>query len=687
VNWRSVLLGLAGVFFICGLTAYNDYVVANTFLVGNLLPIGLLLFFITFILLINTPLRRFAPHLAFGMPEVGVALCMMLVSCAIPGSGMMRYLPGHLVGVWPRAADNIENANVLQSADLPWWVFPRMERADVRERGSEPVINDFMQRTPDVGPTFMDRVGAVPWSAWAVPAITWGVLAFFLFGAIICLGVILRRQWVENERLPYPLATVYLSLIEEPKPGKCLNALFGSRTFWIAFLAVFLIHGINALNQYEPKVFPVVPLNYNFWNIFADTPLRFAQWGFKANRLYFCMIGITFFLQSNVALSIWLIYFVVEVLGRMFIGEYRPGSEFTGSMGNDQTLGAAIPFALAILWVGRQHFLMVLQQMFRRPREGEPQGRYLPYSLAGWGLVICALGMMGWLWSAGAEPFAAVGIVLFCGLSYLVVARVVAETGIIFVQLPAPVHRPFAYLAQSMPESLAYKVSIKSFFYAAFFNTTFVADQRESLAGFVPQALRIGDGAAYENERRWRRAIPFTACLLGALLIGYLVAGASMLYTEYNYTATADRKQESPINSYGVRDSVNNVTLSSVRDFALRGGPNENHNRWMHMGIGASVTSVLSFLRLRFVGWPLHPVGFLLVYSYPIANMWFSVMVGWLAKVLIVRFGGATLYRGARPFFVGIIVGEVGAAAFWLVVSLVLNAMGMSYVAIRLLPG
>ena len=46
VNLRSVLLGLLGVVFICGLTAYNDHVVANTFLVGNFLPIGLILFFL-----------------------------------------------------------------------------------------------------------------------------------------------------------------------------------------------------------------------------------------------------------------------------------------------------------------------------------------------------------------------------------------------------------------------------------------------------------------------------------------------------------------------------------------------------------------------------------------------------------------------------------------------------------------
>ena len=36
--------------------------------------------------------------------------------------------------------------------------------------------------------------------------------------------VVLRRQWVENERLQFPLVTVYMSLIESPAPGKALKA-------------------------------------------------------------------------------------------------------------------------------------------------------------------------------------------------------------------------------------------------------------------------------------------------------------------------------------------------------------------------------------------------------------------------------------------------------------------------------
>ena len=68
-----------------------------------------------------------------------------------------------------------------------------------------------------------------------------------------------------------------------------------------------------------------------------------------------------------------------------------------------------------------------------------------------------------------------------------------------------------------------------------------------------------------------------------------------------------------------------------------------------------SETAALSVLRLRFVAWPLHPVGYLLAFSWPMKMIWFSLFVGWVAKVLLVRFGGVSLYRAARPVFIGLI--------------------------------
>src|SRR5689334_10907377 len=96
ITWRSVLLGFFGVAFICGITPYNDYAVNNSYFVGNNLPLGVVVLIFVFALIINGPLSKFAPRFAFSTGEMTVMLSMMLVGCALPSSGLMRYFPPSL---------------------------------------------------------------------------------------------------------------------------------------------------------------------------------------------------------------------------------------------------------------------------------------------------------------------------------------------------------------------------------------------------------------------------------------------------------------------------------------------------------------------------------------------------------------------------------------------------------------
>ena len=70
------------------------------------------------------------------------------------------------------------------------------------------------------------------------------------------------------------------------------------------------------------------------------------------------------------------------------------------------------------------------------------------------------------------------------------------------------------------------------------------------------------------------------------------------------------------------------------------------------------------------------PVGFVTSYGAFIQNVWFSIFLGWLVKMLLLKYGGAKLYQSARPLFVGLIFGEALAAGIWLVVNAVLVLNG-----------
>ena len=45
--------------------------------------------------------------------------------------------------------------------------------------------------------------------------------------------------------------------------------------------------------------------------------------------------------------------------------------------------------------------------------------------------------------------------------------------------------------------------------------------------------------------------------------------------------------------------------------------------------------------------------------------MWFSIFLGWAAKLILLRLGGMRLYRRALPFFLGLILGDYVAGSIW----------------------
>ena len=683
VNFRSVILGLAGVLFICGLTPYNDFVVGNTYMVGNFLPVGLLLFLLSFLMLVNAPLYRFAPKYALSAGELGVALAMMLVSCALPSSGLYRYLPGQLMGVWNRAGTNADVRNTLSEANLPDWIYPKMTATDAVGRANDPVVTNFIGRASVEQDTFWAHWNAVPWDAWLGPLAVWGVLVAGVYLMVTCAALIVRHQWVENERLSFPLASVYVSLIETPERGKMLNTLFRARSFWLAAFAVFALHGFNAMHAYVLK-WPEIPLGYDLNAIFADAPWVYMEWSVKRATLFFCIIGFTYFLSTQVAFSLWFFFLLINAVAKMTAGSRQ--FELSQGMLRDQMFGALIPFVLTILWVGRAHWMTVLRQMFRGQRDDEPAGRYLPYAAAGWGLVLSMGIIVGWLVTVGATFLGALVIVLMIAMLYLALARIVCETGLIFVQIPLGLSRPFIFASAALPALFSVKTTSQTFLLTNMMNGMFTSDMRESLPAFATTAVKVADDTAYGRAGvTWRAAFPFVIVLGLALVFGYIVAGASMLYTEYTFGAPIDKQGGELINSYGVSGIIGSVVDPSA-DYRVGTGTKDPHSLLGHFTFGAGLATFLSAMRLRYAAWPFHPVGFLLATSYPMATIWFSIFIGWILKVTLVRFGGASLYRAARPVFIGMIIGEVGAAAFWLFVSLVRVMLGLEYHAIRLLP-
>ena len=86
--------------------------------------------------------------------------------------------------------------------------------------------------------------------------------------------------------------------------------------------------------------------------------------------------------------------------------------------------------------------------------------------------------------------------------------------------------------------------------------------------------------------------------------------------------------------------------------------------------------AALTWVRSACLWWPLHPLGFATGTFDIMGYVWFSIFVAWSAKSVILRYGGPATYRTARPFFLGLIMGQVIVSGLWLVIDHFTGMMG-----------
>ena len=97
---------------------------------------------------------------------------------------------------------------------------------------------------------------------------------------------------------------------------------------------------------------------------------------------------------------------------------------------------------------------------------------------------------------------------------------------------------------------------------------------------------------------------------------------------------------------------------------------------YLLMGSGAIITIGLTVMRTMFPWFVLHPIGFVVGSAWLMNSLWFSVFLAWLIKSIILRYGGAMVYKKVVPFFLGLVLGQYTAAAVWFVIDLCTGKTG-----------
>jgi hypothetical protein len=77
------------------------------------------------------------------------------------------------------------------------------------------------------------------------------------------------------------------------------------------------------------------------------------------------------------------------------------------------------------------------------------------------------------------------------------------------------------------------------------------------------------------------------------------------------------------------------------------------------------LTLGLMGLRTRLLGLPFHPAGYVISASTTVNFLWMAMLIAWLIKWMVLRYGGRKWYDRVLPFCYGLILGEFIVGSFW----------------------
>ncbi len=664
---RAIVVGLLCTALLGVLTPYCDLVLRGTWIACCHLPIGVFVLFIL-LLAVNAPLLRWLRGRGFSPRELYAIYAMMLVGAGIPSFGLTEYLFPTLAGAYYYATP--ENGWVERLFPyLPQWLFPfdLKSAMQMTPGGGSVVTSDLYTLLPaglqpggrSVVTSFYEglRPGqSVPWGAWAVPLASWTAAALALFLCMTCLSVILRRRWIDHERLVFPLVQVPLELARDQSPRSPLPPFFRHHWMWLGCAIPLLVHSINGLHFYYPAV-PglklVIPLRQHF-------PGRlWSNMGIFTMVLHFSVIGFTYLISTELSFSFWFFFLFFIAQGALFASfgvQLKPLPGYpTPPHSALQMIGAFLTLAGTMTWTSRQHLGQVWEQALGR-RPADDAREPLSYRAAVCGGIIGLVLLALWCLATGVGA-GLVGLVIALFFVFaLVLTRLVSEGGLLFVQGFRPTDVIVACAGTRV-------IGARSLTVLSFIQKVFMFDLRAFLMPSLMDAHKLADASGLNP----RRLLPWLGL---AVIVAIVSSYVAFLLMSYHLGAVG-------FTSWFLAVSPQQ-TLQFVIGYLNQPYPTSTAN-WVLMLGGAGTTGLLAVMRALYAWWPLHPLGYAMGPSWPMIQLWFSVLLGWALKSVILRYGGFKRFRDAKPFFLGLVVGEFSAAGLWLLIDFLCGRTGHQF--------
>jgi len=575
--------------------------------------------------LLNLLLKRLLPRSALSQVELLVVYVMLSVASAPCGLDMIQ----SLIPIMGHAFMFATPENEWES--LLWRFIPRWLAVDDRNSLTDLYTEESTLYT------------AQHIKAWLLPVLWWSAFLFALLFVMLCINVIVRKQWVEREKLSYPIIQLPLEMTREK------SGFFSNKLMWIAFATAFLYNIINGLHY----LYPAVPnlggsLGDSFgksdigrlftskpWNAIGWTPVIALP----------SIVGLAFFIPLDLAFSCWFFYLfwkaqliVASIIGLRNLPQFPYIQE--------QSFGALVGLCIIAIWITRGHLKRVFRKVFSDKSELDDSNEPMRYRSA---VLVMMLGMtfiMLFCLKAGMSIWA---ILLFFGFYFAIstaITRLRAELG-------SPVHdfEP-AGLVDMMTAAVGTRrfgpndLTMFSFF--IFFNRTY----RPHPMPHQLEGLKIAERAKISKSG-------ILLAMLLATAVGAPTSFWAYLHASYKFVG---------LNT----DWVGGGAFGRLSHW-LQYPTEPNYAVMAAMSVGFASTLFLTAMRMRFIFWPFHPAGYAVSAGWAMGCFWFSIFLSWAAKSIILKLGGLRMHRRFIPFFLGLILGEFTAGSFWSILGIVLS--------------
>ncbi|MBI5723467.1 MAG: hypothetical protein HZA50_05875 [Planctomycetes bacterium] len=496
----------------------------------------------------------------------------------------------------------------------------------------------------------------VPWHIWALPLAAWGGLIICIFLLLMCLAEWLRPGWVVRQNLPFPLVEAAQRLIE-PNGGKQPGGAGRlNRMLLAGGAAGFAVICLAALNHYR-----IVPASVCDFDLRCDlSGILLMGDGSIVLAVSPIVVGIAFLISLEMSFSIWAAFLVLAAAFRIFWPTHASV---------DSQWGGPLPLSGEQLFGACMCMSAVLIVQARRNNRKLPSGRaddgdrFLNPKLARAGLIVLPTAILACVWHLGMGWIP--GIALLLVLACIVLAQAVAAA-----RARAQAGLPSDFIAadlMGMPWLAGLFSLAGPKMFQAFINVAVLP------AGALLRLL----GQNMDNMVLARRnGVRLGTVAAGTIVAGITAIGAGMicclLFSHYFGMAPGDAAA-----GQGVAGKSAN----------LAGVPSAWPGNW-NTGLafvagGAVLTGMLLLIRRRFVGFPINPIGYIVVLlslqqgGSPQGRpgtclIWGGVLLAWILKKLIIARGGMDACNRAKPFFIGLILGSLVCVFAWNILHLVL---------------